>query len=96
MLKRQGMSKRAIAHRLGVSEKAIRKLVGPSKSAERAQIAFAEITAVAMGKPSAAPLSSPAIIDRYGAPLGARQSWVGTITEIALRLGRNKDATTTT
>ena len=31
MLKSQGMSNRAIAHRLGVSEKAIRKLVGPSK-----------------------------------------------------------------
>lgn len=56
MLKSQGMSNRAIAHRLGVSEKAIRKLVGPSKPAESAQIAFAEITAVATGKPSAASL----------------------------------------
>jgi transposase len=28
MLKSQGMSNRAIAHRLGVSENAIRKLVG--------------------------------------------------------------------
>ena len=36
MLKSQGMSNRAIAHRLGVSEKAIRKLVGPSKPARRA------------------------------------------------------------
>ena len=34
MLKSQGMSNRAIAHRLGVSEKAIRKQVGPSKPAE--------------------------------------------------------------
>ena len=34
MLKSQGMSNRAIAHRLGVSENAIRKLVGPSKPAE--------------------------------------------------------------
>lgn len=41
-LKSQGMSNRAIAHRLGVSEKAIRKQVGPSKPDERAQLAFAE------------------------------------------------------
>src|SRR5262245_547223 len=54
-LKSQGMSNRAIAHRLGVSEKAIRKLVGPSKPAESAQIAFAEITAAAVGKPPATP-----------------------------------------
>jgi transposase len=53
MLKSQGMSNRAIAHRLGVSEKAIRKLVGPSKPAESGQIAFAEITAAAVGKPPA-------------------------------------------
>jgi transposase len=31
MLKSEGLSKRAIAHRLGVSEKAIRRLVGASK-----------------------------------------------------------------
>ena len=37
LLKSQGMSNRAIAHRLGVSEKAIRKLVGASKPAESAQ-----------------------------------------------------------
>jgi|GraSoi_2013_60cm_1033757.scaffolds.fasta_scaffold13845_1 transposase len=47
MLKSQGMSNRAIAHRLGVSEKAIRKLVGPSKSADSAQLAFAGMTAAA-------------------------------------------------
>jgi hypothetical protein len=40
MLKSQGMSNRAIAHRLGVTEKAIRKLVGPSKLAESAQLAL--------------------------------------------------------
>src|SRR6516164_3572263 len=38
MLKSQGLSNRAIAHRLGVSEKAIRKLVGPSKPAEPTQL----------------------------------------------------------
>jgi transposase len=52
MLKSQGMSNRAIAHRLGVSEKAIRKLVGPSKPAET-QHAFAGITSAAAGKPVA-------------------------------------------
>ena len=36
-LKSQGMSNRAIAHRLGVSEMAIRKLVGPSKPTDIAQ-----------------------------------------------------------
>jgi hypothetical protein len=56
MLKSQGMSNRAVAHRLGVSEKAIRKLVGPSKSAESAQLAFAEITAAAAGTPLAKPV----------------------------------------
>jgi len=41
MLKGEGMSNRAIAHRLGVSEKAIRKLVGASKPIENAQLALA-------------------------------------------------------
>jgi transposase len=53
MLKSQGMSNRAIAHRLGVSEKAIRKLVGPSKPADGGQLAFAGITTAAAGKPPA-------------------------------------------
>jgi transposase len=53
VLKSQGMSNRAIAHRLGVSEKAIRKLVGPSKPAESAQLGFAGITSAAAGKPPA-------------------------------------------
>jgi hypothetical protein len=52
-LKSQGMSNRAIAHRLGVSEKAIRKLVGPSKPAENAQLTFAETTTAATEKPPA-------------------------------------------
>src|ERR1700674_3923141 len=51
LLKSEGMSNRAIAHRLGVSEKAIRQLIGPSKPAESAQLAFAEITTA--GKPPA-------------------------------------------
>jgi hypothetical protein len=49
-LKSQGMSNRAIAHRMGVSEKAIRKLVGPSKAAARAQLALAGITTAAAGR----------------------------------------------
>src|ERR1700720_4713902 len=49
MLKSQGMSNRAIAHRLGVSEKAIRKLVGASTPAESAQLAFAGMTTAAAG-----------------------------------------------
>ena len=72
MLKSQGMSNRAIGHRLGVSEKAIRKLVGPSKPAESAQIAFAEITAVAMGKPSAAPLPPAQLTGIATTPAQAR------------------------
>src|SRR5262252_7764379 len=60
LLKSQGMSNRAIAHRLGVTEKAIRKLVGPSKPAESAQLALPAITTeaekpAASGVPSATP-----------------------------------------
>jgi transposase len=64
MLKSQGMSNRAIAHRLGVSEKAIRKLVGPSKPAESAQRAFAGITTLAAGKPPASAKSTDDDADR--------------------------------
>src|SRR5437870_3717742 len=52
MLKSQGMSNRVIAHRLGVSEKAIRNQVGLSTPAGSAQLAFAEITTAAAGKPT--------------------------------------------
>ena len=51
MLKSQGMSNRAIAHRLGVSEMAIRKLVGPSKP-ESEQLALPPIPTAAE-KPAA-------------------------------------------
>jgi transposase len=53
LLKSQGMSNRAVAHRLGVSEKAIRKLVGPSTPAGSAQLAFAGMTTAAAGAPAA-------------------------------------------
>jgi len=61
MLKSQGLSNRAIAHRLGVSEKAIRKLVGAWQPAANAQLALAGITSAAAGEPSAsgAPSATP-------------------------------------
>jgi len=60
MLKSEGMSNRAIAHRLGVNEKAIRKLVGPSKPDEGSQLALPTIPTAAekpaaTGTPSATP-----------------------------------------
>jgi len=51
MLKSQGMSNGAIAHRLGVSEMAVRKLVGPSKP-ESEQLALLAIPTAAE-KPAA-------------------------------------------
>jgi transposase len=53
MLKSEGTSNRAIAHRLGVSERAIRKLVGASKPAESAQLVLAGITTGTAGRPPA-------------------------------------------
>jgi transposase len=53
MLKSEGISNRAIAHRLGVSEKAIRKLVGASKPTDIRQLAFTGIATAAAGKPPA-------------------------------------------
>src|SRR5215470_15189065 len=55
MLKSQGMSNRAIAHRLGVSENAIRKLVGPSKPAESTQLALPAIASAAEKPASGVP-----------------------------------------
>jgi transposase len=52
LLKSQGMSNRAIAHRLGVSETAIRKLVGASQPSASAQLALAGITSTAAAEPS--------------------------------------------
>src|SRR5215831_4887817 len=52
ILKSQGMSNRAIAHRLGVNEKAIRKLVGPSKADVSAELGLPVIKTDAE-KPSA-------------------------------------------
>ena len=52
VLRSQGMSNRAIAHRLGVTEKAIRKLVGASPPTV-SQLALAGITSAAAAEPSA-------------------------------------------
>jgi len=42
-LKSQGMSNRAIAHKLGVTEKAIRRLVGPTRTAASGQLELPEV-----------------------------------------------------
>lgn len=55
-LKAQGMSNRAIAHRLGVTENAIRKQVGPSKPPEITQLPLPASLTVATTPP---PLSEP-------------------------------------
>ena len=72
MMKSQGMSNRAIAHRLGVSENAIRKLVGPSKPAASAQLALPAIPTAAE-KPAAtgAPVGTPAMADTKGGDVSA-------------------------
>src|SRR5262249_50486448 len=79
-LKSQGMSNRAVAHRLGVSEKAIRKLVGASTPAASAQLAFAGMTTAAgaaAGVPSAKSTEddadglAPSAKDRAGDPISA-------------------------
>jgi transposase len=78
MLKSEGLSNRAIAHRLGVSEKAIRKQAGASKPAGNEQLAFAGMQAAAAPGPPAtcvtptpstgddAARSMPATDDRAG------------------------------
>jgi transposase len=80
VLKSQGMSNRAIAHRLGVTEKAIRKLVAASQSTVSAQLVLADITSPvarelsATGAPSATSIgddaypATPSAHDRAGEP----------------------------
>ncbi len=58
VLKSQGLSNRAIGHRLGVSEKAIRKVIGPSPAADGWQLALAGITPATAGEPPAPPATS--------------------------------------
>jgi hypothetical protein len=78
MLRSQGLSNRAIAHRLGVSEKAVRKLLGASQSADSTQLALAGIATAAAGEPPAtrvpsatstnddADRATPSVHDRAG------------------------------
>ena len=58
MLKSEGLSNRAIAHRLGVSEKAIRKLIGPSQAADGAQLVLAGVMTATAGEPPVPPATS--------------------------------------
>ena len=75
VLKSQGMSNRAIAHRLGVGENAIRKLVGPSKPAANEQLALPAIPVAADGLvASDAPAETPA--DAKGANASAEEGAV--------------------
>ena len=60
VLKSQGMSNRAIAHRLGVSEKPIRKLAGACKPADDGQLALVGIMTAAAGEPPATSVPSAA------------------------------------
>jgi transposase len=53
LLKSQGMSNRAIAHRLGVTEKVIRKVVGALEPDASAQLALAGIASAAVEEPAA-------------------------------------------
>lgn len=63
MLKSQGMSNRAIAHRLGVSEAAIRKLVGPLQCDENVQLAFAGMPAAERSAATELPSATPVVDD---------------------------------
>ena len=74
MMKSQGMSNRAIAHRLGVSEKAIRKLVGPSNPAESAQLALPAIPTSAENLTAiGAPAETPTMADANGANASVKE-----------------------
>jgi transposase len=64
ILKSQGMSNRAIAHRLGVSENAIRKVVGPLKPAESVQLAMPAIATVAEKSAATGASSEDAVGER--------------------------------
>jgi transposase len=64
ILKRQGLSNRAIAQRLGVNEKAIRKLVGPSKCVEVEQLALATTASAPASELPQAYAASAAVIEK--------------------------------
>ena len=92
-LKREGMSNRAIAQRLGVSEMAIRKLLGPSKEEGNEQLTWVPASSAPSPEP-AAPPSSIAPIDSAIDP-AASEDLTPTVREsaeeepIALSLDRD-------
>ena len=57
-LKREGMSNRSIAQRLGVNEKAIRKLVGPSKDEQLEQLALSTMASPPVSESQPSSVSS--------------------------------------
>jgi transposase len=84
MLKSEGLSNRAIAHRLGVSEKAIRKQVGASKPAGSEQLAFAGMPATAApGPPASCVPATPLTGDDAGHPMPAADGRAGDDDPIA-------------
>jgi transposase len=86
MLKSQGLSNRAIAHRMGVGENAIRKLIGPSKPVESAQLALPAITPPTAGVPAATPGGE----EKDRAPQSAREK-TGNADPVAAPEAANDD-----
>jgi len=72
-LKSEGLSNRAIAHRLGVNEKAIRKLAGTAKSVQAEQLDLPAIVRAATSEPSPAVALATASnedTNEHSSPLG--------------------------
>jgi transposase len=62
-MKSQGMSNRAIAHKLGVTEKAIRRLVGPTRGAASGQLRLPKIPPPKKKSAATAPRAASADVD---------------------------------
>jgi transposase len=73
-MKSQGMSNRAIAHKLGVTEKAIRKQVGPTRGAASRQLALPEIAPPKKKSAATAPPASSTGGDDDDDDPGAKRS----------------------
>jgi transposase len=73
-MKSQGMSNRAIAHKLGVTEKAIRKQVGPTRGAASGQLALPEIAPPKEKSAATAPPASSARSDDDDDDPGGKRS----------------------
>ena len=68
-LKRQGLSNRAVAQRLGVTETAIRKLVGPSKPVTAGQLPWTVTTDTDSREPLILPVDQDKGPEREGDPI---------------------------